>query len=151
TLDVVSFLAHLNYYSPYARLTYSIDRNDDLIVAYTSGNGRPDLGSAANADPGAPLGDNTLRRDVDALGVFRRMSMLDGRAQIQRGVEYEAVYEHRSGSRTYRASMYRQDISNTAMTVAAPAGFFAGGDVLPDPFSNSDILNAGTFQNTGIA
>jgi Carboxypeptidase regulatory-like domain len=152
TLDVVSFLAHLNYYSPYARLTYSVDRNDDVIIAYTSGNGRPDLGATAGADPsGAPVGDNTLQRDVNALGVFPRMSMLDGRAEIQRGVEYEAVYEHRSGSRTYRASMYRQDISNTAMTVATPGGFFSGGDVMPDPFSNSEILNAGTFQNTGVA
>ncbi len=39
TMDLVSFLDHLNYYSPYARLTYAVDQNDDLIVAYTSGNG----------------------------------------------------------------------------------------------------------------
>ena len=53
---------------------------------------------------------------------FPRMSLLDGRTQIQRGVEYETVYVHRSGSRTYRASLYRQDISNAAVTMAAPAG-----------------------------
>ncbi len=56
-----------------------------------------------------------------------------------------------SGSRTYRASLYRQDITNAAMTMAAPAGFFSGGDVLPDLFSNSSVLNAGTFQSTGVA
>jgi Carboxypeptidase regulatory-like domain len=150
TLDVVSFLSHLNYYSPYARLTYAVDQNNDVILTYTSGNGRPDLGAGSASDP-AGATDNTLRRDVDALGVFPRMSMLDGRAQIQRGVEYEAVYVHRSGSRTYRASMFRQDVSNTALTVAGPAGFFSGGDVLPDLFSNSEILNAGTFQSTGVA
>ena len=152
TMDVVSFLDHLNYYSPYARLTYAVDQNDDLIVAYTSGNGRPDLGGSPAADPSAPpADDSSLRRDVDSLGVFPRMSLLDGRAQIQRGVEYETVYVHRSGSRTYRASLYRQDISNAAVTMAAPAGFFSGTDVLPDLFSNSSILNAGTFQSTGVA
>jgi hypothetical protein len=152
TMDVVSFLDHLNYYSPYARLTYAVDRNDDLIVAYTSGNGRPDLSSGQTGDSGAaPVADDALRRDVNALGVFPRMSLLDGRTQIQRGVEYEAVYVHRSGSRTYRASLYRQDISNAAVTMAAPAGFFSGADVLPDLFSNSSILNAGTFQSTGVA
>jgi hypothetical protein len=149
TMDVVSFLDHLNYYSPYARLTYDVDPNDELIFAYTSGNARPDLDSAPVGAAGA--GDSDLRRDVEALGVFPRMSVANGRARIQRGVEYEAVYVRRSGSRAYRASIYRQDISNAAVTMAAPGGFFSGGDLLPDLFSNSWILNAGTFQSTGVA
>ncbi len=144
TMDYVSFLDHQNYYSPYARLTYSIDQNNDLTLAYTSGNARPDL-------EGADSADNTLLRDINALGVFPRMSLANGRPQIQRGEEYEVVYSHRSGSRTYKASMYRQDISNAAVTLSAPSGFFTGGDVLPDLFSASSILNAGNFQSTGFA
>jgi hypothetical protein len=144
TMDCVSFLDHLNYYSPYARLTYAMDGNDEILFAYTSGNARPDL-------DGGPAADNALQRDISALGVFPRMSLANGRTRIQRGVEYEAVYVRRSGSRSYRASLYRQDISNTAVTVSAPAGFFSGADVLPDLFSRSSILNAGAFQSTGVA
>ena len=144
TMDVVSFLDHLNYYSPYARLTYAVDQNDELLFAYTSGNARPDL-------DGDPSGDNALQRDVNSLGIFPRMSLANGRPQIQRGEEYEAVYVRHSGSRTYRASVYRQDISNTAVTASAPAGFFSSGDLLPDLFSASSILNVGDFRSTGVA
>ncbi len=145
TMEMISFLDHLNYYSPYARLTYEVDQNDEVIFAYTSGNARPDLDNNS-------AGDDGLQRDVDTLGVFPRMSLVNGRPQIQRGEEYEAVYVRHSGSRTYRASIYRQDISNTAVTASAPAGFFASnGDVLPDLFSSSSILNVGDFQSTGVA
>jgi hypothetical protein len=150
TMDVVSFLDHLNYYSPYARLTYEMDPSDELVLAYTSGNARPNLDNSA-AIANDPSGDSDLRRDVDSLGVFPRMSLENGRPQIQRGVEYEAVYIRHSGSRTFKASMYRQDISNAAVTMAAGNGVLLGGDALPDLFSNSWILNAGTFQSTGIA
>ncbi len=147
TMNEVSFLDHLNYYSPYARLTYTVDPSNQFLFGYSAGDARPDL----DADSG---GADSLRRDVDALGALPRMSLLNGRTQIQRGVEYEAVYVRKSGSRTYKASIYRQDISNAAITMAtpgAPAGYFAGADVLPDLFSDSSILNAGTFQSTGVA
>ena len=144
TMDEVSFLDHLNYYSPYARLTYTIDPTNELLLGYSSGDARPNL-------DGEATGDDPLRHDVDALGALPRMSLLNGRTQIQRGVEYEIAYIHRSGSRTYKASMYRQDISNAAITMSVPGGYFAGADVLPDLFSNSSILNAGTFQSTGVA
>jgi hypothetical protein len=78
------------------------------------------------------------------------MSLLDGQSKIQRGQEYEIVYTHKSGSRTYSASVYRQDITNTAITMVAPAGFFAS-DVLPDVFSGSSVFNGGNFQNNGCA
>lgn len=145
TMDEVSFLDHLNYYSPYARLIYTVDPNNQFLFGYSSGDARPNL------DNDAAGTDDPLRRDVDALGALPRMSLLDNRTQIQRGVEYEAVYVRKSGSRTYKAFIYRQDISNTAITMAAPSNFFSGGDVLPDLFSNSYILNAGTFQSTGVA
>ena len=50
TLDSVSFLDHLNYFSPYARLTYSLGEGAELDFAYTSGNARPDLGGAGLED-----------------------------------------------------------------------------------------------------
>jgi len=144
TMDCISFLDRQNYYSPYARLTYAIDANNEVQAAYTSGNARPDLDAGAYSE-------NALQRDINALGVFPRMSLENGRPQVQRGQEYEIVYSHRSGSRTYRASVYRQDVSNAAVTLSAPAGFYSAADVLPDLFSNSSILNAGNFLSTGFA
>lgn len=141
TMDSVSFVDHLNYYSPYARLKYAIDPNTNLEFAYSSGNARPDQGGAASED-------GSLQRDIAALGVFPRMSLLDGRSQIQRGQEYEIVYTHKSGSRAYSASVYRQYITNAAITMSSPAGLFPT-DVLPDVFSGSSVFNVGNFQNNG--
>ncbi len=104
TMDVVSFLDHLNYYSPYARLTYAVDQNDELLFAYTSGNARPDL-------DGDPSGDNALQRDVNSLGIFPRMSLANGRPQIQRGEEYEAVYVHGTADRARIARPFTGRIS----------------------------------------
>jgi len=142
-MDSISFVNHVNYYSPYARLTYVMDPDTKVVFAYSSGNARPDSN-------GATSGDESLQRDIAALGVFPRMSLLDGQSKVQRGQEYEIVYTHKSGSRIYSASVYREDITNAAITLSAPAGFFAS-DVLPDVFSGSSVFNAGNFQNNGCA
>ena len=43
TLNSISFLDHLNYASPYARVTYSLGDAGEIAFAYTSGDARPDL------------------------------------------------------------------------------------------------------------
>ena len=43
TMNSISFLDHVNYASPYARVTYSLGDNGELAFAYTSGDARPDL------------------------------------------------------------------------------------------------------------
>jgi len=148
TMDSVSFVDHLNYYSPYARLTYSPDANSSLEFAYSSGNPRPNE-PVANND-GAAQEDASLRRDIDALGLFPRMSLLNGKTKIERGDEYEIVYTHKAGSRTYSAAIYRQYVTNAAITMSAPAGFFTG-NILPDVFAGTSVFNAGNFQNNGYA
>jgi hypothetical protein len=120
-----------------------MDQDTKVVFAYSSGNARPDSN-------GATAGDESLQRDIAALGVFPRMSLLDGQSKVQRGQEYEIVYTHKSGSRIYSASVYREDITNAAITLSAPSGFFAS-DVLPDVFSGSSVFNAGNFQNNGCA
>jgi hypothetical protein len=142
TIDAVSFLDHLNYFSPYARLSYAFGDGEQLDLAYTSGNARPDLaGSQSN--------DSSLQRDLNSLGLFPNVSLRSGRAEVQRGDEYEITYSRKVGSRTYYLSANREFISNTALAIVAPAGLYAGGDVLPDLFSGSSIFNAGDFQSNG--
>jgi hypothetical protein len=143
SMDMVSFVDHLNYYSPYARLRYDISPGSTLELAYSSGDARPNLGG------GGPPEDSALQNDLNTLGLFPRMSLDGGRAEIQRGTEYEMVFTHKVGSRSYEVSAYREQVSNLALSMVAPAGYFGSADMLPDLFSGSSIFDIGTFASTG--
>jgi hypothetical protein len=145
TMDSLFFMDHLNYTNPYARLTWTIDNATDFEIAYTSGDARPDL-----AESGAEQAE--FQHSLDSLGLFPRISLKDGRPQIQRADDYEVAVTRHVGSRSLRLSAYRELLNNTALTMVAPAGMFAGsGDVLPDLFSNSSVFNAGNFDNVGYS
>jgi len=143
TLDCVAFIDHLNYLSPYVRLTDSLGPNDEIEIAYTSGNARSDLGAA-------PSQDTDLQGDLNSLGVFPRMALRDGRSTIQRGQEYEVGYTHKAGSRTFHASAYREAVTNAALTMVSAGGMFSSADVLPDLFSNTSSFNVGNLDNMGV-
>ncbi|HWR49550.1 MAG TPA: carboxypeptidase-like regulatory domain-containing protein [Bryobacteraceae bacterium] len=142
SIDVVSFLQTLNYFSPYARLTLE-GNNEMLQVAYSSGTPPAELfmnegGSAVE-----------LQQDVSALALFPRVSIADGRARVQRTQSIEAGYRKTVGSRTYSVGMHRETVNNTAVTVLGVAGIQPGSDLLPDLFSRSYVLNAGRHKNSG--
>jgi hypothetical protein len=141
TMDSVSFLDHLNYFSPYSKLTWSMADGGTLEFAYTSGNARPDL--AANQQ------DSDFQQDLNSLGLFPRVSLRDARARIQRGEEYEVAYSRKVGSRSYMVSAYHEAVQNAALSLVAPGGMYSGGDILPDLFTGNSIFNAGNFQNSG--
>ena len=141
-LDYVSFLDHLNYVSPYARLTCSLGDGAQLELTFTSGNARPDLN-------GQPSDEADLSRDLNALGMFPRVSLRGARPEIQRGTEYEVTYSRKAGSRTYILSAYHESVTNAALTLVAPAGLYGGGDILPDVFSGNSIFDAGNFASSG--
>ena len=142
TMDAVSFVDHLNYFSPYARLTYSTKGGGQLDFTFTSGNARPDL-----AGDQAP--DADLQRGLNNLAVFPNVSLLGGRAKVQRGEEYEAAYSRKVGSRNYQISAYRESVSNQALSIVAPVGLYSGTDVLPDLFTGNSIFNVGNYQSSG--
>ena len=144
TMDSVAFLDHLNYFSPYARLVADLGNGAELVVAYSSGNARPGLDAAAGDDL-------DLQRGINALGVFPLISLRNSRTEIQRGNEYQVTYLRKVSSRTFRGSVFRQQVSNAALTMVAPAGMFSTADVLPDLFSGSSVFNAGNFQSNGYA
>jgi hypothetical protein len=140
TLNSVSFLDHLNYASPYLRLSYSLGDAGDLDFAYTSGDARPDL---------AGKGSDDMQQQLSALGMFPRISLRDGRPQIQRGENFEIGYSRKVGSRTYQLSAYRENLNNAALSIVAPAGMYSDGDILPDLFGGTSTFNAGNFKTTG--
>ena len=142
-LDSVAFLDHLNYFSPYARLVWSMGDGATLDVTYTSGNARPDLAGSPSSE------EADLQRGLNSLALFPRMSVRAGKPKVQRGEEYEVTYSRTAGSRTFSASAYHESVSNTAITLSAPAGLYSNADLLPDVFSDSSTFNAGDFTSTG--
>jgi len=143
TMDSVMFLDRLSYFSPYARLTYSLGNAGEVQVSYTSGNARPDLGNASSSD-------NDLQQDLNTLGLFPRISLRDARPKVQRGEQYEIGYSRRVGSRTYSVAGYHEVVRNAALSIVAPEGMFAGGDILPDMFTGNAIFNVGNHENSGF-
>jgi len=143
TLDSVSFVDHVNTFSPYARLVYSLGDNSEITMAYTFGNARPDLAGEA-------VQQSDLQRDLNTLGLFPRLSLLDGRPKIQEGQEMELSYSRKLGSREVQLSAYREAVTNAALTMVAPDGMF-GNDLLPDLFSANGIFNAGDYQSNGYS
>jgi len=142
TINSVSFLDHLNYASPYARLAYSMGDAGEIEVAYTSGDARPDLAGKTRQDA-------EFQQDLNSLGLFPRISLRNGKPKIQRGQNIEIGYTRKVGSRIYQLSLYRESINNAALSIVAPAGLYAAGDVLPDLFTGSSTFNAGDFHSTG--
>jgi len=141
-LDMVSFLDHLHYFSPYAKLTYALDHGS-IDATYTSGNARPELGLSStdqNAD---------LQRDLASLSVMPRVTLSGGRAKVQRGDDYEVGFNQKFGSRELRVSAYGESVGNSTLVIANPDASTFAGDMLPDLFSSSALFNAGRFTAMG--
>ena len=143
SLDSVAFLDRLNYFSPFARITWTTELGD-VDFTYTSGNPRPEL--AGNG----PTVENELLTDIHSLSLFPRVSLRDRRARVQRGENFELGFSTKVGSRTYRLGAYRENVTNTALMMVAPAGLYESGDILPDLFSRYYTFNAGDYQTSGF-
>ena len=141
-MDFVSFTERLQYFSPYAKLTRAIPRGT-VDFTFTSGNPRPELGLNNSG------GDAGLQRDLTAVSLVPRVTLRDGRARVQYGKDFEAGVTQRFGSREFRVSGYREDVSNTALTIANPVAGMFQGDLMPDLFSSSALFNAGQFETLG--
>jgi Carboxypeptidase regulatory-like domain/TonB dependent receptor len=160
SLDSVSFVDHLNYFSPFARLTYDLGKMGTVQFAYSSGGAPAGLARHAGASTpevpsgGAGLPENAgvgLSENLAALSLSPRVSMLDAKIKVQRTQNFELGYEKIAGSRTFDVSVYREIVSNGALTVAASDDLFVPGDVLPDISSNSSIINIGRYERYGYA
>jgi hypothetical protein len=142
TLDAISFLDNVSYFSPYAKLTFATPDGGKVDITYTSGNGRPELsGDNSDAD---------LQQDLNTLGVFPRISLRSAQPKIQRGEQYEIGYSKKVGSRTYAVAAYHEVVRNAALSMVAPDGMFTGGDILPDIFTGNSIFNIGDHRNNGL-
>jgi len=150
SIDSVSFLDHLAYFSPFARLTYDLAAIGQIAVAYSAGAPPVELLENRDARTGETQSpDSGLARDLAALAMMPRISLRDSRAHVQRTQDLEIGYRKRIASTTMNLTAFRELVSNASLTMSGSAGEFAPGDVLPDISSNSSILNIGSYQRYG--
>ncbi|HLJ15337.1 MAG TPA: carboxypeptidase-like regulatory domain-containing protein [Bryobacteraceae bacterium] len=144
SLDSVSLVERLNYFSPFARLTYELGDKGAVQLAYSSGAPPTEL----FRDRGTEAESN-LQQDIASLGVLPRVSLIDDHVRVQRTQNYEIGYEKVSGARRYNLAAFHESVSNAAVTMLAPGGFYSSGDLLPDLSSDSAIFNIGHFTRSG--
>ncbi len=152
SFDSVSYMDHVNSLNEFGRLTYDLGVAGKLKVAYSSGAPPTELAmQPRDAEGRAPGDSEALAQDLAQLATLPRLSLLDGHAAIQRSRDVEVGYEKQIRSTTFNLSAYRERVTNDAMTVVAPEGTFAPGDLLPDISSQNSVLDAGTYQRSGYA
>jgi hypothetical protein len=138
TMESVSFLDRLNYFSPYARITINTGDSSTLRVAFSSG--QPPAELLQNSK------ESNLQKDISTLNMFPRISVRDGRARVQRSENMELGYHATLGSRSLSVATYREQVVNGAVLAS---GGSATGDMLPDLFSNSQVFNIGSHSSIG--
>lgn len=149
SVDQVNFLERLRYLSPYGVLT--LDGKDAGAIEFAYSSGLPP-GEFSRAQ------DNTFRddanadlhRDVSALAMFPRLSLRNGHLRMQRAQNYEIAYRRTVGRTAVGAGIYRERLSDAALTLSAPGGFDLDSDILPDINSQSGIFNIGGMTRTGL-
>ncbi len=138
TMESVTFLDRLNYFSPYARVTIKTGESSTLKAAFSSG--QPPSELLQNSK------ESSLQKDISTLNLFPRISMRDGRAHVQRSENMEIGYRALFGSRSLSVATYREQVVNGAVLAS---GGSSTGDMLPDLFSNSQVFNIGSHSSIG--
>ena len=151
-LDSVSFLDHLNYMSRFARLSYSLGDKGTVRVAYSSG-APPVQFLTRDAQTNHEAGGDaaSLAGSLALLSVLPRLSLLDGRAAVQRSDDFEIGYQKKVRDTSFDLTGYHESDANLALTVAAPDALFPAGDLLPDISSKTSVLDGGSYQRFGYA
>src|SRR4029077_1262635 len=132
--------SHVN---PFARATYDLGEKSAVQVAVSSGTPPVEL-LAGGAE-------QNLNGDLQALGQMTRISRRNNQAAVERTKVIEAGYQAVRGSRTYRASVYREEVSDAAFLMSGASGFVDPGDLLPDLASRGIVFNLGDYRRTGYS
>lgn len=150
TGESVDYLQHSSRISPFARMTVTLGKRGELIAAYSDG-GKPDELTAHMPDN--PAEDAAINNElIDAVNTLARLPQLserNGRLELQRSHNYEVGYRKTSGSLTYAASAFYEDVSNGRMNVTGDLAGVNAGDLFYDGASTTSTYNIGNFQREG--
>lgn len=139
--DSIQFLDRLNYVSPFGKLTYRVAEGTHVVLRYAGGAPPVEAGMT---------GDSALGKNLSALSLYPRMSLKGGKPALQRGEHMEiGLHQELAIGGTVELAAYRDVFTNAALTAITPAGFYAGGDILPDLFTDTSSFNAGSYDTTG--
>lgn len=141
SLDSVTYLDRLNYISPFARLRSRIG-GGTLDIGYSSGSPPVELLNGHDED-------GSLQNDLAALSVLPRVSIRNGRAQVQRTENMEIGYRLTLGSRTWSVGAYHEFVRNGALTMSSSDVYFPA-EMLPELSSSSYLFNIGNYGRTGF-
>ena len=150
TGESVDYLQHSSQISPFARMTVALGQRGELIAAYSDG-GKPDELTAHT--PGNPVEDEAASNDlIDAVNTLARLPQLserNGELELQRSHNYEVGYRKTSGSLTYAASAFYEDVANGRMNVTGDLAAINPGDLFYDGVSTTSTYNVGNFHREG--
>jgi len=143
SLESVSLFGRMNHVNPFARATYDLGEKSAVQVAVSSGTQPVELlAGSSNQD---------LNQDLMALGQMTRISRRNNQAAVERNKVIEAGYTAVKGSRTYRASVYGEEVSDAAFLMSGESGFVDPGDLLPDLASRGIVFNVGDYRRMGYS
>ncbi|HEY3939838.1 MAG TPA: TonB-dependent receptor [Bryobacteraceae bacterium] len=151
TGESVDYLQHASRVSPFLRTTVQLGGAGEFILAYNDG-GRPDELTAhqgyesAEADAPAPV---DLDSAVNSLARLPQISNRNNRLELERSQDYELGYQKKSGSRTYAASAFYENVSNGRLTLAGDVSSLDPEDVLFDGISKTSTYNIGQYTRRG--
>jgi hypothetical protein len=144
SLESVSLFGRMNSVNPFARATYDVGPKSSVQMAVSSGKQPLELLTASGDQS-----NKDLNNDLAALGQTTRLSRRNNQAAEERTKVAEAGYKVVRGSRTYRASVYGEDVADAAFLMSSDSGFVNSGDLLPDMGSRGIVFNLGDYRRMG--
>jgi hypothetical protein len=148
SLESVSLFGRMTHVNPFARATYDLGDKSALQLAVSSGTTPVEL-VAGSLEQG--LNQGNLNQDLMALGQMTRITRRNNQAAMERSKVIEAGYQTVQGSRTYRASVYAEDVTNSAVLMSGDSGLVDSGDLLPDLASRGIVFNLGDYRRMGYS
>jgi hypothetical protein len=143
SLESISLFGRMNHVNPFARATYDLDNKSAIQLAVSSGSTPVELLAGEQ--------NQNLNGDLAALGQMQRISRRDNQAEVERGKVIELGYKAVHGSRTYRASIYAEQVSNAAFLMSGDSDFLDSSDLLPDLASRGTVFNIGDYRRMGYS
>ena len=145
SLESISLFGRVNHVNPFARATYDLGDKSAVQLAVSAGSQPVELIA------GGPEQNQTLNGDLAALGQMQRISRRDNQAAVERNKVIEAGYQTVRGSRTYRASVYAEQVSDAAFLMSGESGLVDSSDLLPDLSSLGTVFDVGDYRRMGYS
>ena len=139
--ESVKFVSRLQFASPYGKAVYKLAPGREVAFKYASGVPPPTASRSAQ--------ETALQSNVQQLGMFPRVTIMQGRPTVQRSEHVEVAYREQFGNNLVEAAVYRDSIRDAAVAATVPDGLYAA-EAVPDLYASTSTLNAGNYRSPGV-